>query len=379
LHRIDTGADAPDGLDLMLLGCGNIGRALVGQVLDRQTTVFERFGVRARIVAIADRTGYVLEPAGVERSKLDAAIEHKAGGGKLATLDGAVATEDPTDMVRAALEYRLSRPILVDVSDADGAQHAFVEALERGCDVATANKKPLAGAIEDYRSLHAAARKAGRIIRAEATVGAGLPVVDTLEMLLATGDTVVRAEGCLSGTLGFLMSALESGTTFSAAVREAVERGYTEPDPVADLSGVDVARKAIILARLAGLPSANAEVQLTGLVDASLSGMDVEALLSELESLDVEYANKVDAARKDGMVLRFVAKVEQNSITVGPVAVPKDSPLGGLQGSDNMIVFTSERYNDRPLVITGPGAGVDVTAMGVLGDILRIAAERRSP
>jgi homoserine dehydrogenase len=277
-------------------------------------------------------------------------------------------------MIEAALAYRLSRPILVDVSDADVSCEAFLTALQRGCDVVTANKKPLAGALEQFNQLYATADAQGRILRAEATVGAGLPVIDTLQMLLDTGDTLRRAEGCLSGTLGYLMSALEGGTKLSEAVRTAVSLGYTEPDPVADLSGVDVARKATILSRLADLPPV--DVQLEGLVPADWSGLPLDELFSRLEGRDADMAAAVQAAADKGEVLRFVARVESSEIVVGPASVPKSSPLGGLEGSDNMIVFTSDRYADRPLVVSGPGAGIDVTAMGVLGDILRIAAER---
>jgi bifunctional aspartokinase / homoserine dehydrogenase 1 len=379
LHRIDTGADQPDGLDLMLLGCGAIGRALIEQIMVRHAHVFERFGLRVRVVSLADRSGYLLAPAGLSQAALEAASKHKAEGGKLADLEGGTAAQGPAHMVEAALEYRLSRPILVDVSDSSDAYEAFLAALSRGCDVATANKKPLADDLGVYQSLRETAETHGRIIRAEATVGAGLPVIDTLEMLLATGDKLNRARGCLSGTLGYLMSALENGTPLSEAVRTAVNLGYTEPDPVADLSGLDVARKATILARLAGLPSADRPVELTGLVDAKHAGLSLDALYSHLASLDADFTAQVETAAAEGKVLRFVAEVSAERIVVGPVAVPKDSPLGGLVGSDNMIVFKSDRYNDRPLVITGPGAGIDVTAMGVLGDILRIAAERRQP
>ena len=379
LHRIDTGADQPDGLDLMLLGCGSIGRALIDQIMVRHAHVFERFGLRARIVGIADRSGYVLAPAGLSSAALTEVTQHKSSGGRLSDLDSGTSSSGPAHMVEAALAYRLSRPILVDVSDSSDAYEAFLAALARGCDVATANKKPLADDLGVYTDLQQAAKANGRIIRAEATVGAGLPVIDTLEMLLATGDRLTSARGCLSGTLGYLMSALESGTKFSDAVRTAVELGYTEPDPVADLSGIDVARKATILARLAGLPSANLPVELTGLVSAEYSGLPLDELFAHLESRDADFEAQVQSAASEGKVLRFVAEVSAERIHVAPVAVPKDSPLGGLSGSDNMIVFESDRYNDRPLVITGPGAGIDVTAMGVLGDIIRIAAERRQP
>ena len=374
LHRQDTGADAADGLNIMLLGCGKIGRALITQLQEQETHIRERFGLRARIISLTDRTGYLMDPTGISAEQLEKAMVHKASGHTIAELEGAVSTSGPQQMVEDALNYRLSRPILVDVSDSDVSVEAFLTALTRGCDVATANKKPLAGDLSQFQELYATAESQGRVLRAEATVGAGLPVVDTVEMLLATGDTLRKAEGCLSGTLGYLMSELEGGVRLSEAVRTAVELGYTEPDPVADLSGIDVARKATILSRIAGLPPV--PVQLEGLVPESWSGLPLEELFSRLETLDADMEARVQAAAAQGQVLRFVARVEAHEIVVGPASVPRSSPLGGLQGSDNMIVFTTDRYADRPLVVSGPGAGIDVTAMGVLGDILRIAAER---
>jgi len=249
--------------------------------------------------------------------------------------------------------------------------------LHLGCDVVSANKKPFAGSLTRFRALVDAAAAEGRLLKVEATVGAGLPVVDTLEMLLATGDRLTRAEGCLSGTLGFVMTRLDEGVPFSQAVADAARLGYTEPDPVADLSGADVGRKAVILGRLSGLAEANDALEVAGLVDSKLAGMPLGALIEALRAYDAPIAERIAKARREGRALRYVARVESGRITVGPVEVPADAPLGMLKGTDNMIVFTSERYAARPLVVAGPGAGVDVTAMGVLGDILRIAGERR--
>ncbi len=377
LHRLDTGEDTTRRIDVILLGCGNIGRALAPLMLRRRTHFFERFGLEPRVVAIADRSGWLLRPNGFDAGELDALLEAKQAGRALATQPGATASTNPLDMVRDVLRYRLARPVLVDVSDDDDTAAVFREAFRLGCDVVTANKKPLAGPLADFRELRATAEEHGRLLRAEATVGAGLPVVDTLETLLGTGDRLVRAEGCLSGTLGFVMAQLEAGAKFSQAVAEAVKRGYTEPDPVADLSGADVARKATILGRLSGLASAETPVVPRGLVDAALAGLALPELLQRLAAYDDAFARDVAQAKAEGKVLRYMARVEADSITVGPVAVPLDSPAGRLEGTDNLIVFTSERYDARPLVVMGPGAGIDVTAMGVLGDILRIAAERR--
>jgi aspartokinase/homoserine dehydrogenase 1 len=377
LDRLDTGEDTTRRLDIILLGCGNIGRALAPLMLRRRTHFFERFGLEPRVVALADRSGYLARPNGFAPAELDAILAAKHAGGAIASQPGAVAAADPADMLRDVLRYRLARPVLVDVSDDDDTAAVFLEAFRLGCDVVTANKKPLAGDIARFRELRRAAEAFGRLLRAEATVGAGLPVVDTLEMLLGTGDRLVRAEGCLSGTLGFVMAQLERGVAFSRAVAEAVERGYTEPDPVADLSGADVARKAVILGRLAGLPSADLPVTPQALVDPALAGLPVDELLRRLAAYDAPFAERVAAAKREGHVLRYMARIAADGIAVGPMPVPLDSPAGRLEGTDNLIVFTSERYESRPLVVMGPGAGVDVTAMGVLGDILRIAAERR--
>ena len=377
LHRFDTGADDQDGLDLLLIGFGHIGRALAELVHNRRSHMFRRFGLNARIVAVSDRSGYLLRPSGIAGDELANVADAKRCGRSLATVEGATAANSPAEMLRAALRYRLVRPVVVDVSDADGTDLVFREAFRLGCDVVTANKKALADSLDAFQALMQEVADTGRILRAEATVGAGLPVVDTLEMLLHTGDRLVAAEGALSGTLGFLMTRLEQGTLFSEAVAEAVRLGYTEPDPVADLSGVDVARKAVILGRLSGLIGADVPVHLTGLVDPGLAGLPLETLLERLKEYDEPLRQRVAQATRQGKVLRYTARVEQERVEVGPEEVPADSPVGALHGSDNLILFRSERYHAQPLVVIGPGAGVDVTAMGVLSDILRVAAERR--
>lgn len=377
LDRIDTGEDSARGFDLILLGCGKIGRALARLLEERRAHIASRFGLDARIVAVADRTAFVLRPTGIPAPELATILESKSGGDKLAARSGAVMCSDPVAMVRQILAYRLARPVLVDVTDGEDTAEALLEALRLGCDVVSANKKPLAGALSRFRGLIDGAHEAGRLLKVEATVGAGLPVVDTLEMLLATGDRLTRAEGCLSGTLGFVMTRLDEGVPFSSAVAEAAKAGYTEPDPVADLTGADVGRKAVILGRLSGLALADDAIEVVGLVDPQLAGRSHDALIDALRAYDKPMAERIEQARRAGRALRYVARVEAGRITVGPVEVEADGPLGMLKGTDNMIVFTSERYKKRPLVVSGPGAGVDVTAMGVLGDILRIAGERR--
>jgi aspartokinase/homoserine dehydrogenase 1 len=376
LHRLDTGDDDPDALDLLLVGCGRIGRVLLSLLEARAEGIRSRFGVRPRVVGVADRSGYVLAPTGLGAGQLEVIRRAKAGGAPLAGLPDGV-PGDAHAFLTAATRWRLVRPVLVDVTDADGAEALFEAAFAAGCDVVTANKKPLAGADGTWRALAADAAARDRLLRAETTVGAGLPVVDTLEQLRMTGDRVHRVEGCLSGTLGYVMTRLEDGATLSEAVREAVDAGYTEPDPVADLCGADVGRKATILARFAEVAENTPPLTLTGLVDAELLGRGADALWAALAELDGPVSARIAAARARGEVLRYAAVVEPEGIHVGLTEVAADSPLGRLRGTDNLVVFETERYRDRPLVVSGPGAGTEVTAMGVLGDVVRVIAERR--
>lgn len=379
LHRADTGVDDDAGLNLIVLGVGQIGRALLSLLHARTPHIKARFGLTPRVVALIDRSGYVLAPAGLSAEQIETLVSLKAEHGGLSeAAAGAVGVA--RDALVAALDYRLVRPMVVDVSDADDADQLFVEAFRRGCDVVTANKKPLTGPHDRFETLRAAAEREGRQLKAEATVGAGLPIIDTVEVLLGTGDRLASVEGCLSGTLGFVTTALQNGQGFSEAVARAREHGFCEPDPAVDLSGTDVARKALILARWCGLtgPNGRVDTELEGLVDDRWTGLPWPELAERLRSLDDAYRERVAAALERGEVLRYLATVKPGCVQVGLRSVPAGSPAGRLSGTENLVMFRSDRYDAVPLVVTGPGAGIDVTAMGVLADILRVAAERRA-
>ncbi|MEM6927352.1 MAG: aspartate kinase, partial [Myxococcota bacterium] len=375
LDRIDTGEPAARRLDLLLMGCGHIGRELL-QRLGESHGSFAELSLVPCVVGVVDRSGYVLDPAGLDAAACQAIIAHKEARGALVDLPGG-RSGDTQSMVDDAVRYRLSRAVLVDVSDADASPAAFETALRAGADVVTANKKPLASDGPTYRALRNLQRERGRVIRGESTVGAGLPIVDTVEMLLATGDRIEGIEGSLSGTLGYLMGAVEGGMKLSDAVRDAMDKGITEPDPLDDLSGWDVARKALILSRWSGVGPADVEVVREGLVPDDWAGASPDEVVARLRAeVDEPLALRVDQARERGEVLRYVAVITADGVRVGPHEVPAASPLGRLRGTDNLVQIVSDRYHDRPLVIIGPGAGVEVTAMGVLSDILRVAAVR---
>jgi homoserine dehydrogenase len=362
-------------MDLMLLGCGRVGRAVAQLVLARAEHLETRYEISPRWVAIGDSSGYLVDPRGLDADQVVDACRAKVAGRPLASLPGA-ALGCGAAMVDAALTVGLERPVLVDASDADAAaSSAYRRAIAAGCDVVTANKKPFAAA--DFETLRASAGRHGCRLRGEATVGAGLPVLDTLEQLVASGDVVHRIEGCFSGTIGFVLAGLESGCALGDVVADAVARGIAEPDPVADLCGDDVGRKALILGRLAGLLDEAAQVEVEPLIDGSLAGASRDALARALASRDVALRWRIEAARCEGRRLRYVATIERGRARVGLVEVPSTSRLGVLDATDNLVAFHTDRYSPRPLVVAGPGAGVEVTAAGVFADLLRVAAERR--
>jgi homoserine dehydrogenase len=260
--------------------------------------------------------------------------------------------------------------ILVDATASTRTAPTLRAALDAGCGVVLANKIPLAGPWADAQPFFGHPH-----VRYEVTVGAGLPVIATLNYLLDTGDRFTAIEGCLSGTLGYLCAELERGVPYSTAVAQARSLGYTEPDPRDDLSGKDVARKALILARTVGWPLEEADLTVEPLYTESLSGISVEDFVAATPSLDAEYAARVEGARADGRVLRYVAQVGPEGGSVGLVAVARDGPLAALRGPANYVALHTARYDPVPLVLSGPGAGPGVTAAGVLNDVIRLAQQ----
>jgi aspartokinase/homoserine dehydrogenase 1 len=227
-----------------------------------------------------------------------------------------------------------------------------------------------------------AARKNFRAYHYETTVGAALPVIETLKNLVRTGDHVITIEGAFSGTLGFLCDRLVQGDPLSVAVRKAKDLGYTEPHPRDDLSGLDVARKAVILARELGLQVELGDVALEPFVPAeNLKEDDPEKFLVSLAKLDASVAARVEASKGQGKQPRYLARItpgaEGSKVTVGPIDVDATHPAASLRGSEAFVAFHTERYKQYPLVVRGAGAGGEVTAAGVLADILRLAQNMR--
>jgi homoserine dehydrogenase len=307
----------------------------------------------------------VIEPHGLGDEALRAVEQFKAQGTPLAeTPQGYHATD-----ARAIVDVAgTDGTIVADCTATDAVVSALDLALERGYGLVLANKKPLAGPLDLFRRLTASGR-----LRHEATVGAGTPIIATLEGLIRGGDEVRRIIGAFSGTLGYLMTELQAGQAFSTAVRQAHDMGYTEPDPRDDLGGMDVARKVLILARMLGWELELTEVAVEPLFPASMAEGTVDDFLAGLDVLDQAFAERAATAQVAGQVLRYVAEIADGRCIVGLRSVPADSPLGRLRGSDNLAEFHTRWYNPNPLVIQGRGAGVDATAAGVLSDIVALA------
>ncbi len=352
------------GKDVVLLGAGTIGRATL-ELLARNPRRFAAL----RVVAVIDRGGMLHRPGGLDPDALAAVAAHKAGGRPLAELvDGIRIT--PAEALGRLADHALIRPALVDLTadDTIALHHAAARA---GFDIVLANKRPVSAPYDEYRELLNLLETHGGRLRHEATVGAGLPVILAVRQLIETGDKVRRLEGVLSGTLASVLSALDGEASFAETVRRARRSGMTEPDPRDDLSGMDVARKALILDRLLGHHRELADVAVESLVARDARG-STEEWLARLDRDDAAWHARAGAARRAGKVLRYVASITPSRVEVGIRAVPRDHPLGQLSGSANRLVITSGRYAESPLVITGPGAGPEVTATGVLADLLAL-------
>jgi len=366
LDKIGGGAaDTSSHVDVVLFGFGQIGREF--------TRLLGRGKARTlvRVVAVCDRSGLVFDAEGLSARRLAALAAHKEAGEPLASADGGQ-RHTGAAAVQAIARHALSHPVLVDLT-ADDTMPAIEAALTAGFDIVLANKRPLSAPRATVDALHALARAQRRRILFETTVGAGLPVMDTYAKLVDAGDRVTRIEGCTSGTLGFLLTEIGRGRAFSDAVRRAMAKGYTEPDPRDDLSGMDVARKALILGRMLGYRGELDGVEVESLVPASARALSRDAFVAGLEDYDDDWRARQEAAERANAVLRYVLTVTPRKITVGLRAVDRSHPLAGLRGTDNQIVFTTPRYLENPLAITGPGAGPAVTAAGVLNDVLKLA------
>lgn len=349
---------------IIVLGLGGVGRALLEQILQRREYHVQRYNLSLQVIAVADSDGAAVAPEGLSEDDLWTAVAHKAQGGRLAALPFAYYQSNVSNIVD--LEAT-GETVVADVTASEQTFQALLLARDRGASIVLANKLPLTRSLEEAAPLLHYPR-----LRYETTVGAALPVITTARRLAVSGESIRRIVGTFSGTLGYIMTAVEEGVAFSRAVARARELGYTEPDPREDLSGRDVARKALILARTLGWDVEMADVEVQSLFPEEWAAWPLEDFMAELHALDEDFVARRDAARAQHKSLRYVAEVSEGRVKVGIQFVPADSPLGRLRGTDNLIEFYTQYYDPQPLVIQGRGAGTQATAAGILSDIVEL-------
>lgn len=359
---------ATQHVNLLVLGKGIVGQELLNQIHTQTTELSTHHDVDLRVVGILASSAYLFAEEGLELSNWPEQFK-------------AIQAPSAPDTVELLNQLsRLSVPILVDCTAADGMEALYSEAFARGIHVVAANKKPLTESQAKWQQLIDDARLHHRAHHYETTVGASLPVIDTLKNLVRTGDTVNLIEGCFSGTLGYLTNEVMNGVPLSQAVKTAKELGYTEPQPQDDLSGLDVARKALILARELGLEIELSDVSVVPLVpDSVLANEPLDEFFNALLAYDAEFEQQITSMKAKGESLRYLARIDPSTRTVevGPMPVPANHPAAQLRGSEAFVAFTTQRHSDYPVIVRGAGAGGAVTAAGVLADILRITQTLR--
>ena len=347
-------------VELIQLGLGNVGRAVAQIILEERKRWLERWGVEIVYKAAADTSGAL-----VGEDLLPQAVRLKEEGGKLSSLG----VEPLEEVLHSEPEAGTTR-VVVDLAVHGDTSDLDLLGVEKGARLVLSNKGPLSGTTSRYERL---VGTLGDRLWHEATVGAGMPVISTLKSLIEGGDEVHEIQASPSGTLGFIMSAVEEGRSFSEAVREAGELRYAEPDPRDDLSGLDVARKAIILARTMGRKIEPGEIPYESLVPEGLEDVSLEEFMERLPEADEEFAERLLAVEEHHM-LRYLARIPmEGPVEVGLRDTPVESPFGPISGPVNVFDFCTRRYSDVTLTISGPGAGPERTASGVVFDLLDIA------
>jgi len=355
-------------LSIGVIGTGLIGGTLLRQLQTRIEELKRDRSIDLRVRGIMNSRGMILADRSVA---LDRWQDELGEGSQKSDLEKFITHVNADHLPHA---------VLIDATASAELTAHYEGWLSRGINIITPNKKSNAGPFPAYRRLRETARKHQRYFLYETNVGAGLPIIQTLRGLVETGDEVIKIEGVLSGTLSYIFNSLDGRRTFSEVVREAHSLGLTEPDPREDLSGVDVARKLIILAREMGLEVEMDSVQVESLVAEDLRGGTVDEYLAGLAKHDPSVASLLNSARDQSQVIRYVGTIDSNgNLSAQMREFPLDHPFASLKGSDNIVSFQTARYNTQPMIVRGPGAGPEVTAAGVFADLLRLASFLGAP
>lgn len=347
-------------IDAFLVGCGTVGAELLNQINKQQQALLER-DISLRVYGIANSRKLLLKNAGID---LNDDWKNQ--------LDQSEASLDIESLRNFTHENSLVNPVIIDCTTSDAIAGQYIDFMEAGFHVVTPNKKANTSEMVFYQALRETAQKNNRQFLYETTVGAGLPVIDNLQKLIYAGDELVQFEGILSGSLSFIFGKLDEGLSLSEATKIARENGFTEPDPRDDLSGMDVARKLLIMAREAGLSMELDDISIESVLPESFDDSgSVDEFMRNLPQVDAEFTDKIQTAKQNGEVLRYVGTIADGKCEVKVLSVDASHPLNGIKDGENALAIHSHYYQPIPFVIRGYGAGAAVTAAGVFADVLR--------
>jgi bifunctional aspartokinase / homoserine dehydrogenase 1 len=354
---------SPHTLSIGVIGPGSVGRVLLDQIASQSARLHEQAKLDLRVRGILGTKRMLLADPGVPLNEWRAKYEQSTTPGDLEKFVSHVRVE------------HLPHTVLIDCTASSEVARHYPQWLAEGIHVITPNKKANSADLAFYRSLREARRTGGSHFLYEANVGAGLPIIGTLRDLRETGDDITSIEGIFSGTLAYLFNVYDGKTAFSDIVKDARQRGYTEPDPRDDLSGMDVARKLIILGREMGVNLEMADVKVESLVPAGLETGSIDEFMTKLPKFDGKMRDRFESARARGKVLRYVGRITAaGEASVGLVEFDLKHAFANIALTDNVVRFATRWYSANPLIVQGPGAGPEVTAGGVFSDLLRLAA-----
>lgn len=349
-------------LNLFLIGTGLIGSTFLKQLKFQADTLADEYMLNFNLIGLANSRKMIFKNSGINLENWKAELE--SSDEKL----------ELNNFIKKITELNLPNSIFIDCSSTEAVGKKYIDVLESNVSIVTPNKKSNAAKYDYFLKLKHTAQKHNVKFLYETTVGAGLPIINTLSDLVTSGDKLIKVEGILSGTLSFIFNTYTNGKNFSDVLKEAKEKGYTEPDPREDLNGFDVARKLLILARVSGLALEFKDIKIENLVPPKArNAKTVEEFFVKLKESDSYFETKRKHAEANNKVLRYIAKLENGKAEISLQEVDEKHPFYSLTGSDNIFSFYTNHYRLNPIVVKGPGAGAEVTASGVFADVLRIS------